>query len=208
MPEAYTTLWTNSRCQYLKQYNQEGARLEVLFGGPHISEPSFISYGVKAGDHIYPVRVYKGILYVIARMTVKRIMSLEEYIVQHPQLFANCDQSKRAAIQFEQYLELNPEKRYLAPTCTEEVVIGEAGTPQRLDITVPPELLARLRFRSRRKERGLKYIENGRLRNVLSLQGIYRLNEASAREIEALLGVAGMAPESATPSQPTLPDPT
>jgi hypothetical protein len=47
MPDSYTTLWTNSRCQHLKRYSQEGACLEVLFGGPHTSEPSFISYGVK-----------------------------------------------------------------------------------------------------------------------------------------------------------------
>jgi hypothetical protein len=140
---------------------------------------------------------------VIARLKVTCIISLEKYIEQYPQLFAGCDPGKRAAVQFEQYLELHPEKRYLAPTCTEEVVIGEAGTPQRLDVAVPSKLLERLRFRSQRRERGLKYIENGCLRNVLSLQGIYRLSEESAREIEALLGLAGMAPESAVPSQPT-----
>jgi hypothetical protein len=83
---------------------------------------------------------------------------------------------------------LHPEKLYLAPTCTDEVAIGEEGTPVRLDVMIPPDVLERLRFRSRKKERGLKHVEAGRLKSAISLQGgIYRLTEQSAQEIQALL---------------------
>lgn len=36
------------------------------------------------------------------------------------------------------YFTLHPEKRYLALSCTEEVAIGEEGTPIRLDVAIPP----------------------------------------------------------------------
>jgi len=188
MGDSYTTLWSNDRVQQIKKYQQEGSRLEVLFGGPHSSEPSFSRYGVKEGDYIYPVRVYKGILYVMARMRVKRLISLAEYIEQYPQVFAHCEISPWPTITLGNYLALHPEKQYLAPTCTEEVAVGEEGTPIRLDVMVSPDLLERLRFRSRKRERGLKHIEDGRLKSVISLQGgIYRLTEQSAQEIEVLL---------------------
>ena len=188
MGDSYTTLWSNDRIQQIKKHHQEGSRLEILFGGPHTSEPSFRRYGVQEGDYIYPIRVYKGVLYVIARMKVKRLISLVEYIEQYPQIFAQCEKSQWPTVTFGSYLALHPEKLYLAPTCTDEVAIGEEGTPIRLDVMMPPDLLERLRFRSRKKERGLQQIVNGRLMSVMSLQGgIYRLTEQSAQEIQALL---------------------
>jgi hypothetical protein len=68
-----------------------------------------------------------------------------------------------------------------------EVVIGQDGTPLRLDLVVPPNLLERLTFRSRRRERTLKHVQNGRLTHAISLQGIYRLSEPSASQLAALL---------------------
>jgi hypothetical protein len=93
----------------------------------------------------------------------------------------------RTAQIFASFFRHHPELWYLAPTCTTEVVVGEEGTPIRLDVAVPSALLERLRFRSRRTERGLKQIADGRLTNALSLQGIYRLSTTSAAELAALL---------------------
>jgi hypothetical protein len=51
--------------------------------------------------------------------------------------------------------------------------------------------LGRLRYRSRRRERDLsKYIRDGRLTSILGVQGIYRLSEASASELAALVAGA------------------
>jgi hypothetical protein len=187
MTSSFTTLWTNDRCKALKQFNLEGTTINTLFGGPHTSEPSFRRAGVKAGDTIYPVRVYKGVLYVITRMRVKEILAIEEYIQRFPEVFAGCEISPWHSVTFENYLQLNPEKRFLAPTCTEEVVLGDVSTPLALDITVPPDLLQRLKFRSQKRERGLKHIRDGRLKSVITLQGIYRMNDQSAFEIGELL---------------------
>jgi hypothetical protein len=265
--------------------------LEVLFGGPHTSEPSFQRAGVTPGDYIYPVRVLTGTLYVLARMRVQRILSVAEWIAAYPHRFADCEPDDPLATLFTDefitsgwltgsldatlenwrrvYPELrdrlpspadreavdryvrdaferslqrhpnrripfptfdrfaayaaevranyahlrspvndwteerikglrtseifahffghHPELRYLAPSCTSEVVIGEEGTTIRLDVAVPSDLLERLRFRSRRAERGLKHIEGGRLMQAISLQGIYRLSPSSADELAALL---------------------
>jgi hypothetical protein len=167
-----------------KKYNPMGARLEVMYGGPHIPEPSFRRFGVQEGDFIVPLWVYQGIVYALGRMKVKRLISLEEYFEQYPNVFAGCEPGAYPMATFENYLKVHPERRFLAPSCTDEVAIGEDGTPIRLNVAIPPDLLARLRFRSRRGERGLKHIENGKLTNSIGLQGgVYRLHEASAHEM-------------------------
>ena len=187
MADSFTTLWTNDRCKSLAQYNLEGTLLDTLFGGPHTSEPSFRRAGVKEGDYIYPVRVNKGVLYIIARMRVKEILSLEHYIESYPDVFAGCERSRGASVTFENYLKIHPENRFLAPTCTEEVVLGYESTPIRLDLVVPSDVLESLRFRSQKRERALKHIQDGRLKSVIVLQGIYRLSEKSADIIANLL---------------------
>jgi hypothetical protein len=190
MADSYTTLWSSERCRRIKQARQEGAKLELLFGGPHTSEPSFSRAGVKAGDYVYPIRVKDGILSIIGRLRVRQILPLEVYLNTYADLFADFikkDSIAWAEDMLEQYFDKHPEQRYLRYTCTEEVVLGEEGTPIRFDIAVPPELLTQIQYRSQRRERGIKYIENGKLKNVLSLQGIYRLREESAEGFERLL---------------------
>jgi len=187
MADSFTTLWSTDRCKLITQYHLEGTSLSILFGGPHTSEPSFRRAGVKAGDYIYPLRVKQGIVHVIARMQVKEIVPLEAYIERNPDLFAGVERSPSPSVTFDNYVKLHPEMRILAPTCTEEVVLAEESTPIRLDAAVPREMLERLRFRSQRGERGLKHIQDGRLKSVITLQGIYRLSQGSAGEIAGLV---------------------
>jgi hypothetical protein len=196
--ESFTVLWTADRCRHLQKYGQEGSRLELLFGGPHQSLPSLRRAGVRAGDWIYPIRVHQGVLYVIARMKVRRLLSVEEYIAENAGLFAGL-QGPAPAITLQRYFQAHPEKAYLAPTCTDEVALGEQGTPIRLDITAAPAMVERLRFRSQRGERGIKHLQNGRITKTISLQGIYRLSDGSAQELEALL-LAGLGQEVARQS--------
>jgi hypothetical protein len=49
----------------------------------------------------------------------------------------------QAAAIFAACFKQHPELRYLAPSCTSEVVIGEEGTTIRLDVAVPSDLLDR-----------------------------------------------------------------
>jgi hypothetical protein len=71
MADAYTTFWTHERCDTLRRLGWSGRSLEVLFGGPHISEPSFRRACVRPGDDIYPIAVRNGILSVLGRVRVQ-----------------------------------------------------------------------------------------------------------------------------------------
>lgn len=206
MSEAYTVFWTRERCDMLRQHGGLGKPLEVLFGGPHISEPSFLRATVRPGDDVYPVAVRAGVLYILGRTRVRRILSLEDYVAAHGDLFApylheppawvyergshlNLSPGYVQALEaFDRFRQAHPEVCNLAPTCTEEAVECEDGTSLRLDLAVPPDLLLRLCYRSQRRERDLhKYIRDGRLVQSLGVQGIYRLGEASARDFAALV---------------------
>lgn len=182
MPDSYTVFWTMDR--WLSAAAVGHKPLPVLFGGPHLSEPSFRRAGVKVGDAIYPVTVSNRRMYVVARMRVREMVLLGQE--DGPTLI---DQ------RFPQFKAW----RFLAPTCTEEVVIGMQGTSPRSDLAVPPDLLERLRFRSQRGERGLKHIKDGELTSAIGLQGIYRLAEDSAKELSALVD---LPPPAAVPRIP------
>jgi hypothetical protein len=187
VPDFYTDFWSSYRIKLLKKARQEGARLEVLFGGPHSSLPNHKRYGVKAGDYLYPVHVDKGAMYVLGRMRVREILTLEEYIDRNPQMLDGITKDPEYPdMTLSRYMKHHPEKTYLAPTCTDEAVVGEDGTPIKLDIAVPGDVLERLEYRSQRGVRKLK-VKDGKLQNWMSVWGIYRLTQPSAEAVDALL---------------------
>src|SRR5690606_40195426 len=148
--------------------------LSVLFGGPHLSEPSFRRAGVKVGDLIYPVAVANRRVHVVARMQVKEMLLLGQE--DGPTLIEQRFPEYRAW-------------KFLAPTCTDEVIVGTNGTPSRVDLEIPREMLDRLRFRSQRGERGLKHLKDGELASSSGLQGIYRLSPSSAADLAHLVSL-------------------
>ncbi|MFJ4926150.1 hypothetical protein [Streptomyces sp. NPDC088736] len=78
------------------------------------------------------------------------------------------------------------------------MLVGPPGAPLTFDRVVPGELLERLTFTSRRGERLLKYVEDGRLIRSVSLQGIHRLAADSAEKLDQLIrrdGPSGGADE-------------
>ena len=91
--------------------------------------------------------------------------------------------------------------KLLAPTCTEEVVVGAEGTTLRADLAIPPDMLGRLTFRSQRGERPLKYVRDGELTRSVGLHGIYRLSAGSAEDLAQLID----SPPSAPPRIPRPP---
>jgi len=168
--DAYTVFWTMDR--WLSAVAVGHKPLPVLFGGPHLSEPSFRRAGVKVGDAIFPVAVSNRRVHVVARMRVREMILLGQE--DGPTLI---DQ------RFPQFRGW----RFLAPTCTDEVVIGMEGTAPRPDLALPTEILERLTFRSQRGERSLRHVKDGELTSAIGLQGIYRLTDASAADLAALV---------------------
>ena len=181
MSEAYTVFWTIDR--WLGALSGGHKPLPVMFGGPHLSEPSVRRAGVRVGDLLYPVAVSNRRVHVVARMRVREMILLGQE--DGPTLI---DQ------RFPQYKAW----KILAPTCTEEVVIGMEGTPLRADVEVPAEVLERLTFRSQRGERTLRYVQDGELTRSVGLHGIYRLSPSSAADLAELVD----SPPAATPRIP------
>jgi hypothetical protein len=168
MSEAYSVYWPQERW---RRAAGVGQCLAVLFGGPHHSEPSFRRAAVQPGDVLYPIGVCDQVLYVLGRMRVRQIVAAGE------------DQAL-----LREYLDLYSAWRFLAPTCTTEVVLGCEGTGVLLDHPLPGEVLQRLTYRPRRGPRPVRHVsDDGRLLHPVSVQGIYRLAGSSAADLEAVL---------------------
>jgi hypothetical protein len=180
--EAYTVFWTMDR--WISALQAGHKPLPVLFGGPHLSEPSFRRAGVKVGDEIYPVAVSNRRVYVVSRMRVREMLLLGQE--DGPTLI---DQ------RFPQYRAW----KFLAPTCTDEVLVGMEGFAPRGDVPLPANVLARLSFRSQRRVRQLRHVQGDELTSSIGLQGIYRLTPESAADLAALVE---SPPSSAGPRIP------
>lgn len=155
-----------------------GQCLAVLFGGPHASEPSFRRATVQPGDLLYPIGVGNQVLYVLGRMRVRQIVPVDDDLEL-----------------LQEYLARYQAWRFLAPTCTSEVVIGHQGTGVLLDRPLPGQILQRLTYRPRRGPRPVRHVsEDGRLVHPSGVQGIYRLAESSAADLEAILAGPPGAP--------------
>ena len=136
--EAYSVYWPQRRWRRAAGVCQ---RLAVLFGGPHSSEPSFRRATVQPGDMLYPIGVCDQVLYVLGRMRVREIVLVG---------------GDRALL--EEYLARYGAWRFLAPTCTTEVVIGSESTSILLDRPLPGEILRRLTYSPRRGLRPVRHV--------------------------------------------------
>jgi uncharacterized protein (TIGR02996 family) len=161
--DRYTMLWPDDYCRFLAMNGELGKPLRFVWGG-HNKQTRFSDMKVRAGDYVYPLRVHDGRMYVVARMRVRQVLARKDYLRAHP-----------------------ADEQWIRHSCAEEVLTGMEGTPIRFDLRVPPEMLERLRFRSRTAERALKYVEEGRLVSSVGVQGIFRLAAASIRDFDSLL---------------------
>ncbi|MER7283694.1 hypothetical protein ABT369_55680 [Dactylosporangium sp. NPDC000244] len=173
MSDAYTVFWRQDCWQRAVTVPRP---LEVLFGGPHLSEPSFRRAAVQAGDLLYPIGVHRQVLYVFGRMRVREIRAVDDAQLQEL---------------FDQF----PAWRFLASTCTDEVILGNEGTHPYARRAVPGEIVKTLTYLPRRGPRPVKHVtEDGLLTKVISVQGIFRIAPASAADLDAVL-------ESPTPER-------
>jgi len=189
MANAFTVLWTNDHCQWLKRCGDEGKNLTVMFGGVHQSAPSLKRAGIVDGDQVFPVRVLKGQLYIIARLIAGEFISLEEYTVEHLNLPAK-DVLGLHEFQIMQLIQEHwPDLGYRMPKgCGIEVLLGSSGSAIHFDLIVPPVILENLTFCSRKARMKLKHVENGILKKSISLQGnVRRLCPESADDFHQLV---------------------
>ncbi|MFO0798325.1 MAG: hypothetical protein U0804_12680 [Gemmataceae bacterium] len=151
---AFTYLWTNE-CR-INMLDDEGEPLDIMAGSV------FIKRGVRPGDFVYVVTVWKAKVYLIGRTTVKQVWGRDKWDARHdtPYLWEG-----------------------------EEVVEGVEGTPMRMHFTLKPSVLRQLRFLdSKGRERPLAMTGN-ELDNAQCLRSVRRLSPASADLLDGLLEV-------------------
>jgi hypothetical protein len=140
-----------------------GKPLQYIWGG-YNSNSDFKHCQVKPDDYIYPIAIRNANLYLIARMQVYNCISLDT--------FQNLFPVQSGTI-------------YNA--CADQILIGTDGTPIRLDRPVPAPFLASLTYQSPKGPRRPKYVEGGKVLNISSFQGIYKLTPGSVDNLELLL---------------------
>ena len=149
----FTYLWTNECRLNSIGLGLEGKPLGLSAGS------AFTKRGVKKGDSIYVLCVDKGLVYLVGRMKVARILPRDVYDSEfaNPHLWSG-----------------------------DEIVIGENGTPCRFHFTIPPDKLQDLRFETKGKA-GRLVVEDGKLVEPQSLRSVRELHWESAAELGRLL---------------------
>jgi hypothetical protein len=106
-------------------------------------------------------------------MRVSQVLTRADYLSRHPQ-----------------------DGPLIRHSCADEVLVGEEGTAIRFRRAVPPAVLERFSFRSRKAERCLKHVEEGKLNSAIGLQGIFRLTWRSAQDLDEVLNGEFATPDS------------
>jgi len=187
MANAFLVVFPRWRFKEYMRAGCVGQRLRVLFGGPHQSAPSFKTFGVLPGDSVYPVSVRSGVMHIVGRLDLDRILPVTRYLAMRFGMPADDNFPWWDAV--DRLLAMKPKLLPLLPRgCITEAAVGKGRTTIRFDRAVPGEVLERLRLTSRTgPERALRYLENGQLKSVQTLLGrLYRLTDQSAEEFTQL----------------------
>lgn len=190
MRDAFTVLWNNDRVRIARTGGLVGKPLPFLFGGPHVSQPSFLRAGVRPGDRVHPIFVKSGVLHVLASLVVERSVTVEEFISERPGLYPPDRRGRWPGETLEFAAAEQPWLKSVCWTCSDHVLIAGESTPLSLQATLPPEALSRLTFRSKKAVRPVKGLKDGKLAGVIGLQGIYRLTESSANDLHEATSLA------------------
>ncbi len=188
MSQSYLILWPQKRIDRLKKDGEVGQPLEVLYGSPHGSAPSLRRYSIDAGDDVYVVGLKAGVVYVVVRLEIEKVISADDYFRDHLRLPAKdlklhlWDLSEKLARE-------KPQLGHRLPFgCVDEAAVVASSSPVTLDVAVPADVLAALRFRTKRGEERSLPLEEARLRKLAAIQGhFHRLTPETAPLLERLV---------------------
>lgn len=186
MSSAYTVIWNSDRVKIAKKHGLVGKGIQFLFGGPHTSQPSFSRAGLSGGDVVYPISIRDGMVHVLAQVVTSEIVTVDHFVAARPDLYPPERHGKWLSQTLDAGVELHPWLRALNWTCSDHVVLVERSTPISLETVLPTEMLARLTYRSKKAERTVRGIVDGRLTTIASLQGVYRLSLSSESDFASL----------------------
>jgi len=160
----------------------------VFYGSPHGSAPPLSRYGVGAGASIYIVYLRDGVLFLVARVVVGEVISVEAYLEEHLKLPAALLKKHLWALEDELW-KTRPELGHRLPFgCVDEAALLTRSSPLSRGQEIPVKITAALRFVTKKGEERSLPLVVGKLKKLSAIQGhFHRLTPASAIELERLL---------------------
>lgn len=157
--------WPDWMCARAREAGLEGTALRVVWGG-HNRDSSFGHSRLGSGDTLVPVTVVDGVVFALARLVVLKKTTAEVWLAANPG---------------DAVTKLHG--------CGAEVVVAADGSalPLAFDRPFNSDELDAWRYDGSAGPRPLKFLEGGRLKKPLSMQGIYRVTPATQTLIEAVL---------------------
>lgn len=181
---AYTVYFSGPRAKALRLAPAD-VPLPCLFGGPHISQPSFLRAGVQPGDRLFIVTVTKGTLYVLGAATVATLAQTDDL---HPVEFhAHVDTTATDRWQARSGWSRPAFFGALLTTCVSEALTLTDAIGPFAPRPLPAADLNTLTYENRRGTRKPQGIVDGKITKPLAFQGIYRLTPDSADRLDSVI---------------------
>lgn len=175
---AYMIYWSKERLHAAEANGKVGKIVPALYGGPHVSHPSLRRYHVSAGDSVFPVAAGDGRLFVICHVVVDGVYDILEYAAIE-KLEAKAGRNGGTTADW----------MFLAPTCTDDIATVRSATPIRNDRFVPAEQLGSVRILTKKGERPVSGLADGRVKHTAGLTGHYfRLSASTVELFRSLTG--------------------
>ena len=190
MNSAFTVYWSRVRVQYAETGGLPDGRIPFLFGGPHVSQPSFTRAGVAVGDVIYPITLRGECIHVLCRFTVARILTIADFIKERRDLYLTKSHGRWEAETLDSAAQRHPWHRAVCWTCSDHVLLPSAVSVFDTTRTIPADALQRLTYSSKKAERAMRWAADGKTPLLGSIDRIYRLASTSAADFAKLLADA------------------
>jgi hypothetical protein len=183
--DTHVVMWTQDRVKWLRRVGDEGP-LEVIFGGPHLSQPSIDN--VRVGDVICPLAATNGRLFILGKLLVQQLLDPDEFVERQLGL------KRGAAATWNEFRTRLPDGgrgvgHRIPHTCADLAAWG-SGSSLQWDRVVPPEVLESLRFGPKPgRETSLKGVEGGILKRASSFHGhVRRASKETGELLRDLIG--------------------
>lgn len=190
MNSAFTVYWSRVRVQYAETGGLPDSRIPCLFGGPHVSQPSFTRAGVSIGDVIYPITLRGQCIHVLCRFVVARILTVADFVREHPDLYPAKKHGRWEFETLDAAAQRHRWHRAVCWTCSDHVLVPSAVSVFDTTRTIPADALQRLTYSSKKAERAMRWAADGKTPLLGSIDRIYRLASTSARDFADLLADA------------------
>jgi uncharacterized protein (TIGR02996 family) len=180
----FTVLLTAEIADHLRETTPADAPLRELHSWA-TAQSDFRAGGVSPDAHIYPIQFVGGRIHILTRFRV-----------------ATCRNRTKPFTDAEFLPRLNRELiNLMRPEFIRIVDVADGGV---LDFnrTVPRPVVERLRYATRRGERGLTFKKDGSLTSITGLHGVFRLAPGSARDLAAFVFDPALLDGLAPPTKP------